>query len=58
MSLQPIGNVLLKNELTHTKLWPGLQFTLKGYVDLASSYKEALAGKLVPVLEIGVGNCS
>ncbi len=54
MSFEPIGNVFLKNELTHTKLWPGLQHTLKGVVDLASSYKEALAGQLVPVMEIGV----
>ncbi len=50
----PIGNVWINREFVHTKLWPSVDYTLKGPVDLEKEYKEALAGKLVEVMEKGV----
>lgn len=52
--MTPKGNVLLKTEFTATKLWPPPQFTLSGMVDLEKEYKEALAGKMVTVMDIAV----
>lgn len=52
----PIGNVWIAREFKHTTHWPGMQYTLKGHIDLEKEYKEALAGQLVQVLEDG-GDC-
>lgn len=47
-----IGHALIHKEFKHTDLWPDEQITLNGPVDKEKQYKEALAGNLVPVLEI------
>lgn len=53
--MQQKGYVLLKNEFTATKLWPGKVLSLSdGWLDLEKQYKEALAGQLVPVMDISV----
>lgn len=46
------GFVLLRQEFKHTKIWPGETFTLDGVQDTEKIYKEALAGKVCPVLDI------
>lgn len=50
--MNPVGNALIKKEFTATTLWPPVMTTLEGPVDLEKHYKEALAGKLVPVMEV------
>jgi len=52
--MEPQGSALLKKEFTHTKLWPNPQITMSGVIDLEKEYKEALAGKMVTVMEVGV----
>ena len=50
----PKGNVLIKSEFVHTKIWPNPQLTMDGMVDMEKEYKEALAGKMVTVMDIAV----
>jgi hypothetical protein len=54
--MEPKGNVWIKNEFTATTIWPNPQFNfLTGEeIDLEKEYKEALAGKLVVVMDIAV----
>lgn len=52
--MEPKGSVLLKQEFVHTKIWPDPQFTLQGIINLEKEYKEALAGKMVTVMDIAV----
>ena len=52
--MEPQGSALLKKEFTHTKLWPNPQITMSGVIDMEKEYKEALAGKMVTVMEVGV----
>lgn len=54
--MEPKGNVWIKTEFTATKIWPNPQFNfLTGETtDLEKEYKEALAGKLVTVMDIAV----
>lgn len=54
--MDPKGNVWIKQEFVHTKIWPNPQFNfLTGETqDLEKEYKEALAGKLVVVMDISV----
>lgn len=55
--MEPKGYVLINHEFTATKLWPGKQLSLsEGWIDLEKIYKEALAGKLALVLDIGGPN--
>lgn len=50
--MEPKGSVLINKEFVHTKLWPEPQFTFSGIQDLEKDYKEALAGKMVTVMDI------
>lgn len=50
--MDPKGNVLIKRFFQHTTNWPGEQFTLSGIIDMEKEYKDALAGKVVQVLDI------
>ena len=54
--MEPKGNVWIKTEFTATKIWPNPQFNfLTGETtDLEKEFKEALAGKLVTVMDIAV----
>jgi hypothetical protein len=52
--MEPKGYILINKEFVATKIWPGEQFTLSGIVDLDKEYKEALAGRMIMVLEVGV----
>jgi hypothetical protein len=55
----PRGYVLIKKEFTATTLWPAKTMSLiDGWIDLEKIYKEALAGKMVPVMDISVNNDS
>lgn len=49
------GICLIKKEFTATKLWPDpTPSILNGFINLEQEYKNALAGKLVHVLDISV----
>jgi hypothetical protein len=51
------GHVLIKRTFEHTKKWPSPEFSFSGPpMDLEKEYKEALAGKLVLVVDICVGD--
>jgi hypothetical protein len=51
------GVVVIKHEFTATKIWPGKTFSFKeGWIDMEKIYKEALAGKMVTVMDISVDN--
>jgi hypothetical protein len=54
--MEPKGNVWIKNEFTATKIWPSPQinFLTGETTDLEKEYKEALAGKMVTVMDIAV----
>lgn len=52
--MEPKGYILLNKEFIHTKIWPGVQFSLEGPIDLEKEYKEALSGQLVIVMDVSV----
>jgi len=54
--MEPKGNVWIKTEFKATTIWPSPHFNfLTGETtDLEKEYKEALAGKLVTVMDIAV----
>lgn len=54
--MDPKGQVWINQEFVHTKIWPNpqLNFLTGETSDLEREYKEALAGKLVTVMDIAV----
>lgn len=53
--MNPKGNVWINKEFVHTTQWPTSEMpTMHGIMNLEKEYKEALAGKLVTVLDIAV----
>lgn len=58
--MDPKGQVWINQEFVHTKVWPNPQLNfLTGVTsDLEKEYKEALAGKLVTVMDIAVDGSS
>lgn len=58
--MDPKGHVWINREFVHTTIWPNAQHNfLTGEThDLETEYKEALAGKLVTVMDIAVDDSS
>lgn len=54
--MDPKGHVWIKKEFVHTKIWPSKQmnFLTGEEMNLEKEYKEALAGKLVTVMDVAV----
>lgn len=52
--MEPKGNVWIKKEFEATKIWPNphINFLTGETRDLEKEYKEALAGRLVTVMDI------
>jgi hypothetical protein len=55
-TIDPKGNVWIKRTFEHTKLWPERSVNLLtgAVIDLEKDYKEALAGRMVTVMDIAV----